>query len=215
MLKLSALIAICVSFTISTQAQNPAFSGTIMDTLQKKGIQNAVVAILTPKDSILYKFTRTDANGNYTLKNVKPGNYILLTTHPIFAEVMQNIEVGPANVVFPAIALTSKSILLQAVIVKSGSPIKIKGDTTVYTADSFKVRAGANVEELLRKLPGIQVDKNGKITAMGEQVKKVLVDGEEFFGDDPGIATKNLRADVVKEVGQGTGLGLSDRKSVV
>ena len=200
MLKLSALIAICVSFTISVRAQNPVFSGTIMDTLQKKGIQNAVVAILTPKDSILYKFTRTDANGNYTLKNVKPGNYILLTTHPIFAEVMQNIEVGPANVVFSAIALTSKSILLQAVIVKSGSPIKIKGDTTVYTADSFKVRAGANVEELLRKLPGIQVDKNGKITAMGEQVKKVLVDGEEFFGDDPGIATKNLRADVVKEV---------------
>ncbi|RYG33611.1 MAG: hypothetical protein EOO01_33030, partial [Chitinophagaceae bacterium] len=82
----------------------------------------------------------------------------------------------------------------------SGSPIRIKGDTTVYTADSFKVREGANVEELLRRLPGIQVDKDGKITAMGERVTKVLVDGEEFFGSDPGIATKNLRADVVKEV---------------
>jgi len=86
------------------------------------------------------------------------------------------------------------------VIIKSGSPIRIKGDTTVYTADSFKVREGANVEELLRRLPGIQVDKDGKITAMGERVKKVLVDGEEFFGSDPGIATKNLRADIVKEV---------------
>ena len=198
--KLSALIIISILLVLSSQAQNPVFSGTVMDTLQKKGVQNAVVALLTPKDSILYKFTRTDANGNYSLKNLRAGNYILLTTHPIFAEMMQNVEIKSADISFPAIALTSKSILLQEVIVKSGSPIKIKGDTTVYTADSFKVRAGANVEELLRKLPGIQVDKDGKITAMGEQVKKVLVDGEEFFGDDPGIATKNLRANVVKEV---------------
>ncbi|HUS01396.1 MAG TPA: outer membrane beta-barrel family protein, partial [Chitinophagaceae bacterium] len=73
-------------------------------------------------------------------------------------------------------------------------------DTTVYTADSFKVSANANVEELLKKLPGIQVDKDGKIKAMGETVEKVLVDGEEFFGDDPGMAVKNLRADAVKEV---------------
>ena len=200
MLKLPALLLICCCFAGTTLAQNPAFSGTVMDTLQKKGIENAVVAMLRPGDSVLYKFTRTDANGKYSLKNVKPGNYILLTTHPYFAEMVQNAAIESNDLIFPAIALTSKSILLQEVIVKSGSPIKIKGDTTVYTADSFKVRPGANVEELLRKLPGIQVDKDGKITAMGEQVKKVLVDGEEFFGDDPGIATKNLRADVVKEV---------------
>ena len=78
--------------------------------------------------------------------------------------------------------------------------MKIKGDTTIFTADSFKVGPNANVEELLKKLPGIQVDKDGKIKAMGETVEKVLVDGEEFFGDDPGMAVKNLRADAVKEV---------------
>ncbi len=96
--------------------------------------------------------------------------------------------------------LISKTKLLQEVIVKSGNGFRIKGDTTVYTADSFKVSANANVGELLKKLPGIQVDKDGKITAMGETVQKVLVDGEEFFGDDPGMAVKNLRADAVKEV---------------
>jgi hypothetical protein len=89
---------------------------------------------------------------------------------------------------------------LQQVIIKTGSAIRIKGDTTIYTADSFSVSANANVEELLKKLPGIQVDKNGEIKAMGEKVAKVLVDGEEFFGDDPGMAVKNLRADAVKEV---------------
>ena len=72
----------------------------------------------------------------------------------------------------PELNLISKAKLLQEVIVKSGSGFRIKGDTTVYTADSFKVSANANVEELLKKLPGIQVDKNGKITAMGETVAK-------------------------------------------
>ena len=73
---------------------------------------------------------------------------------------------------------------------KSGSPLKIKGDTTIYTADSFKVSANANVEELLKKLPGIQVDKDGKIKAMGETVEKVLVDGEEFLVMIPGWLLK-------------------------
>ena len=76
----------------------------------------------------------------------------------------------------------------------------MKGDTTEYTADSFKVRPGASVEEMLRKLPGLQVDKDGKITAQGETVQKVLVDGEEFFGDDPTLATKNLQADAIDKV---------------
>lgn len=89
---------------------------------------------------------------------------------------------------------------MESIIIKSGGSIKIKGDTTIYTADSFNVSANANVEELLKKLPGIQVDKNGEIKAMGEKVEKVLVDGEEFFGDDPGMAVKNIRADAVKEV---------------
>ena len=200
MIKLTALLSLLLLLSVNTYAQNASASGTISDTSSKKGVQNAVVALLSPKDSVLYKFTRTDANGKYSFANIQQGNYIMLTTHPYFADVIQNVEVKSADNTMPAIALTSKSKLLEEVIVKSGSPIRIKGDTTVYTADSFKVRAGANVEELLKKLPGIQVDKDGKITAMGEQVKKVLVDGEEFFGDDPGIATKNLRADIVKEV---------------
>jgi hypothetical protein len=122
-----------------------------------------------------------------------------MTTHPYYADVLEDVEIR-SDIEFPPYKLISKAKLLQEVIVKSGSPLKIKGDTTIYTADSFKVSANANVEELLKKLPGIQVDKNGKIKAMGETVEKVLVDGEEFFGDDPGMAVKNLRADAVKEV---------------
>lgn len=196
--KLTALL--CAIILSATAYSQNTVSGVINDGTDKKAVKNAVVALLTPKDSVLYRFTRSAADGSFTLKNVKPGPYILMTTHPFFGDLLDNIDVKDTDVKLGTVALLSKTKLLQEVIVKSGSPIKIKGDTTVYTADSFKVSANANVEELLKKLPGIQVDKNGEIKAMGEKVEKVLVDGEEFFGDDPGMAVKNLRADAVKEV---------------
>jgi hypothetical protein len=200
MAKLTVLLIGAILLSISATAQTTSLTGTVGDTSQKKQIENAVVALLTPGDSILYKFTRSDAQGKFSFTNIKPGKYILMTTHPYFADVLDNITVNDAPTDLGNLSLTSKSKLLMEVIVKSGNPIKIKGDTTVYTADSFQVSANANVEELLKKLPGIQVDKNGQIKAMGEVVEKVLVDGEEFFGDDPGMAVKNLRADAVKEV---------------
>jgi hypothetical protein len=189
------LFITCASF-----AQTVTVSGNIKDTATKVSVKNAVVSLLSPKDSILKAFTRVKEDGSYILNNVKSGNYILSVTHPTFGEYVDDIEVKNSNKNISPIALTTKSKLLAEVIVKSGSPIRIKGDTTIYTADSFKVSANANVEELLKKMPGIQVDKDGKIKAMGQTVEKVLVDGEEFFGDDPGMAVKNLRADAVKEV---------------
>ncbi len=186
-------------FPFLSYSQTAKVSGSVHDSEEKEPVKNAVIALLTPKDSILYKFTRTTSGGDYELDGVAPGNYILMTTHPYYADILEELKVN-GNVVIPAYSLVSKAKMLQEVIIKTGSPIKVKGDTTVYTADSFRVSANANVEELLKKLPGIQVDKDGKIKAMGETVEKVLVDGEEFFGDDPGMAVKNLRADAVKEV---------------
>ena len=198
--KLTALVLFIAVLSVKAFSQNITVTGLVKDTTEKKMVKNAVVALLTVKDSILYKFTRTDAEGKFVIKNVKPSKYIFMTTHPYFADLLDDIDIKDEPTQLGTVSLTSKSKLMQEVIVKSGSPIKIKGDTTIYTADSFKVSANANVEELLKKLPGIQVDKNGTIKAMGETVEKVLVDGEEFFGDDPGMAIKNLRADAVKEV---------------
>jgi len=197
------IFALFLLLGISTFAfsQSASIKGTITDSVEKKNLVNSVVSILTQTDSLLKGFTRADKDGNFVIRSVKDGKYILMITHPFMGDYFDRLEIKDAkDIELGSIFLTPKAKLLQEVIVKSGSPIKIKGDTTIYTADSFKVRQGANVEELLRRLPGIQVDKDGKITAMGEQVKKVLVDGEEFFGSDPGIATKNLRADAVSEV---------------
>lgn len=190
---------IALFFTLPVFSQS-TIKGTVTDSVEKKIPENSVVSLLTQKDSTLIKFTRADKKGNFSLSNLKEGKYILLITHPYMGDYFDKIDLATGVTDLGNIFVTPKSKLLAEVIIKTGSPIKVKGDTTVYTADSFAVRPGANVEELLRRLPGIQVDKDGKITAMGEKVTKVLVDGEEFFGSDPGIATKNLRADAVKEV---------------
>ena len=199
MQRITGLITILFFFSFSAFSQKANISGVLTDGNDKTAVHNSVVALLTPIDSILYRFTRSDKEGKFNLKNVKPGNYILMTSHNQYADYVDEIMVNEGEKKLGTIALKNKIELLREVIVKSGS-IRIKGDTTSYRASDFKVDANANVEELLKKLPGIQVDKNGTIKAMGETVQKVLVDGEEFFGDDPGMAVKNLRADAVKEV---------------
>src|SRR5665213_846380 len=198
MKNLSVLI-LSILLCQSSFSQVAKISGQVKDGNENEPINNAIIALLTPKDSILYSFTRTDTAGKYVLKNVPEGKYILMISQPRYADLLTDINVQK-NTELPLTDLVSKAELLQAVIIKTGSPMRIKGDTTVYTADSFKVSANANVEELLKKMPGIQVGKDGTIKAMGQTVQKVLVDGEEFFGDDPGMAVKNLRADAVKEV---------------
>jgi Outer membrane protein beta-barrel family len=200
MQKLALLFSTICIFSFAAFSQTSNLSGTLSDGSEKKPVYNSVIALLTPVDSFLYRFSRSDKDGNFSFKNIQAGNYIIMTTHGRYADYVESIHIKENENNLGTITLINKSKLLQEVIVKTGSAIRIKGDTTIYTADSFKVSANANVEELLKKMPGIQVDKNGVIKAMGEKVEKVLVDGEEFFGDDPGMAVKNLRADAVKEV---------------
>ena len=199
MKKTIGLVTIFFLFSFSVFSQKATISGVIIDGNEKTPVYNSVVALLTPIDSILYQFTRSGKDGKFNLKNVKEGEYILMTSHNQYADYVDGITMDQNEKKLGTIPLMSKIELLREVIIKTGS-IRIKGDTTSYRASDFKVDANANVEELLKKLPGIQVDKNGAIKAMGETVQKVLVDGEEFFGDDPGMAVKNLRADAVKEV---------------
>ena len=198
--KLTVLLPVLILLSLAGNAQTPSLTGKIREREENKPVQNAVVALIRQKDSILAKFTRTDAQGNFLLQNVKPGAYVLLTTHPLFADYVDSIVLADMETKLGNITLINKSKLLQEVIVKTGSPIRIKGDTIVYTADSFKVKDGASVEDLLRKMPGFQVGKDGQLKAMGETVKNILVDGDEFFGNDPGMVLKNLQANAVHEV---------------
>ncbi len=200
-MRLHLTLVTLFAWTVCTYGQTSVLKGNLVDSAESKSLQNTVVTVFSSRDSTLTSFTRAGARGEFQLNLPDTGSYILLVTHPYFADFSEKIVMKPGepvNMVF--INMISKSKLLEEVVVKTGSPIRIKGDTTIYTADSFKVREGAMVEELLKKLPGVQIDRNGQITALGEKVERFLVDGEEFFGSDPGIATKNLRADIVKDV---------------
>ena len=195
------LIAIFFTgFSCIASAQTATLKGRIVDTLEKKQLPNAVVSLLNKKDSTLYQFTRTSRDGSFKLSNVHPGNYVLLITYPRFADFAEEIELKDEDKDLGPVPLTQKSALLAAVIIRNTSPIRIKGDTTEYIADSFAVKEGATVEDLLKKFPGFQVNSRGEITAQGQRVSKVLVDGEEFFGDDPTMATKNISAKAVDKV---------------
>jgi hypothetical protein len=198
--RLTVLLLLTFFISIGAAAQSQIM-GAIADTAEKKALVNSSVMLLRPKDSTLIRFTRTDASGHFLLKNIPPGGYLIVVTYPAYADHVDTLTLkDSANLVLPPIGMVLKSQLLQEVVVRGRGAIRIKGDTTEFVADSFHTQAGATVEDLLKKLPGIQVDKDGKITAQGESVKKVLVDGEEFFGDDPTLVTQNLKADMVDKV---------------
>ena len=200
--KLTFLILLSLLLSVAAMAQSSQISGKITDTAEKKNLVNSSVLLLRKSDSILVSHARSDASGNFRLTKVPAGHYLLLVTYPAYADYVDTLEMKDSgDMVFPPVSMVLKSKLLEAVVVSgSKGSMRIKGDTTEFTDDSFKTQQGATVEDLLKKLPGIQVDRNGQITAQGETVKKVLVDGEEFFGDDPTLVTQNLRADMVDKV---------------
>ncbi|MEN5057708.1 outer membrane beta-barrel protein [Sphingobacterium kitahiroshimense] len=189
------LLPMLVSFCFAQSK----IQGKISDAKDQQKLSNATVMLLSAKDSILLDFTRSDENGNFSLSTPVQSEAVLIVSYPkygdYYTEILPNQDYSALKV-----GLTNTAQLLQEVIVTGRIPITIKGDTTEYDAGSFKVEKNAKVEDLLKVLPGITVDASGKITAQGKTVKKVLVDGEEFFGDDPKLVTRNIRSDMVDKV---------------
>lgn len=202
MKKTAALFVVLFILFCPVFSQDASIKGTVIDTLEKRNLSNTVIALLRPVDSVLVTFTRSNKDGNFVMQKLSPGKFLVMITRPAYADYIDQIDIAPgATLDLGKVSMILKSQLLQEVVVRHKlGAIRIKGDTTEYIADSFKLSAGATVEDLLKKLPGIQVDKDGKITAQGETVQKVLVDGEEFFSDDPTIATRGLTADAVSKV---------------
>jgi len=201
MRKLIASLTTILILSISAHSQ-VTISGEIRDTSENKSLPNSVVMILRKADSIMVKYARSDQSGHFALKNIPRGNFLFMVSYPKYADFVDELQVkDSSDINLHTVSMVLRSQLLQSVVVSAQKgAIHLKGDTTEFVADSFKVQQGATVEELLKKLPGIQVDKNGQITAQGETVRHVLVDGEEFFGDDPTLVTQNLRADMVDKV---------------
>ena len=190
-------------FSISSFAQKLSVSGNVQDTSAKAPLLNAIVMAIKLSDSTLIAFTRSDESGFFKLKPIPIDTYQVVISHPKFSDQGYFIFGDKKNLEydFGKIILLPKNISLDEVTIFAfKDPIYYKGDTLIYTADSFKTKANATVEDLLKKLPGLKVDKDGKITSQGKAVDKVLVDGDEFFGGDPTVATKNLNASSIESI---------------
>lgn len=183
-------------------AQLPSVSGQVMDSVSMNNPKDAVVILISEKDGVLFAFTRTDSSGKFVFTAVNSGKYRLLITMPGYADYSDTVRVRETeNVNLGNIPLFRMSQILEYILIKANrAAIRVKGDTTEFVADSFRTKQGATVEDLIKKLPGLQVDRNGQISAQGKAVQKILVDGEEFFGEDPTVATKNLEAKSVDVV---------------
>ena len=194
-----ALLFCLLLFALFINAQQAAISGSIADSSENKQLQQAVISLLKKSDTTLVSFTRSNADGKFLFSSIDTGSYLILISYPKFADFMETVELK-GDLHLGEISLTMKSKLLEEVVIRTNASIRIKGDTTEFVADSFKVKDGATVEDLLKKLPGFTVNAKGEIVAQGKRVDKVLVDGEEFFGDDPTMATQNISAKAVDRV---------------
>ena len=200
-LKLFIFILISSNSSI-LQAQNMSIYGNVIDTLNNTSKKNAVVMLVRLSDSVMIDFKRTDDNGGFYFNTPMDTVEIILSHHNnddkviFFFPSKDRMSLNLNNTILP-----EKSEMMNEVTIYAyKDPVFFRGDTLVFLADSFKTKANAVVEDLLKKLPGVEVDKNGSITSQGREVNKVLVDGDEFFGSDPTIATKNLGAKSIESV---------------
>jgi hypothetical protein len=199
--QLTLLLLFCLSFTLSAQTSKSTLKGIIVD---EGGlpVPGATVMILEAKDSTFLLFGSTDPQGTFSIRNVAKGDYLLNVSFLGMQAIYQPVSSGTAEEIdLGRIVMQPANTLLSEVQVKAEHvPLEINKDTISYNADAFQTQPNAVVEDLLKKLPGIEVEADGTVKAQGETVNKILVDGKEFFGDDPKMATKNLPAKALKKV---------------
>jgi hypothetical protein len=196
------LLLIIFAFPSVVFAQKFNLSGILTDSVSSP-LPSATIMLLNAKDSSLVNFGVSDTKGFFALKNIAHGRYIFKVSFVGYATHTQIVapEPGVVEVDLGKVKLRPQSTQLEEVVVQGEkAPVTVKRDTIEFNAASFKTKANANVEDLLKKMPGIDVENDGTVRAQGEQVQRVTVDGKEFFGRDPKLATRNLPADAVDKV---------------
>ena len=175
-------------------------AGIVQDT-SRAPIGGAMVVALTAADSVLAEYALTSGEGRFELGGLPAGAYILQVTLMGHQTVRWPFEIATSDIDAGVVTMRAMAVEMDPLVVSVEQiPFVNRRDTLSYNTIAFSTPPNAMVEDLLRRLPGIDVDSDGTITAQGEEVENVLVDGREFFGPDPTIATRNLPADAVKQV---------------
>lgn len=196
------LITLLMSFICAVSfAQNGSIKGTTRDQSDSSIIRGATISLLLQSDSSEVKRTVSDSSGNFQLMNLNTDSFIVKISSIGYQEYVSfiNLHENEKDLGMISLAKQGKDLGVVTVVAKT-PPVIQKGDTSQFSASQFKVNPDATTEDLIKKMPGITVDKDGTVTAQGEQVKKVTIDGKDFFGDDASAALKNLPSEVVDKI---------------
>lgn len=195
-----ALILFCLIWA-PIHAQDTRLQGTVLSAKNNEPIAYAAILLTQQTDSTNRTGALTSAKGEFDLKSPAPGKYLLKISFLGYKSVTKAVEVSSGNLDLGIFRLEEDALSLKEVVVTGEQlAVKVKKDTIEYNADSFKTQPNAVVEELLKKLPGIEVDRDGNILVQGQKVTRLTVDGKDFFGTDPKTATKNLPADAIAKI---------------
>ena len=199
MKKYLSIIFVCLSIYGSAQYQ---ISGQLTNDKGEE-LYGATIVLLEAQDSTMSNFALTDENGKFLITDVDTGQWLIQCSYISHQTITQPLitDWSTKRIDIGALVIQEATEVLQEIEVAAEHiPMGIRGDTISYNASAFKTKPNATAEDLLKKLPGIEVKRDGSIKAMGKDVEQVLVDGKEFFGKDPKIATKNLQAEAVDKV---------------
>lgn len=181
-------------------AQSGSISGQVVDSLEQLPMPGAHVKLSTLQDSTARE-TILKENGSFLFDRLQSGKYRLSVQFLGYITYERQLTVGPDATDIGTIRMRPEAIELNLVeIVTDPLPVRVSGDTTEFNAGAYTTPPYADADELVKKLPGVEVGPDGSVKAQGETVQKVLVDGKEFFGDDPQIAMKNLPADIIDKI---------------
>lgn len=192
------------SFALSAQSQiNRRITGKLITEDTREPIPQANIRILQQSDSTFVTGKASDNEGDFSISINNNGTYIVQISFIGYNDLFNNVTISSSKPLarLGTLEMTTDNILLSETVVTAKAPeIVVKGDTLEFNADSYKLTESAVVEDLLKKMPGVEVDSEGKITVNGKEISKILVDGEEFFSNDPKVASKNLPAKMVDKL---------------
>lgn len=200
MVKFFSFLSFFIFVTISLSAQR-SIQSTVFDANNGMPLEMVTVRLLKSVDSTLVQGAQTNSKGWFLLPQIKPGKYVLVISSVGYNDHKESLLMGSKDLIVKNIQLSENVLALKELqVMGTAAQLVVKGDTLEYNATAFKVQENAVVEDLLKKLPGLEISAEGKITVNGEEIKKIRVDGKKFFDGDMEMATKNLPAEMIDKI---------------
>lgn len=197
--KFLLLLFLCIFTGLNAQSQSKKITGTVLDENTKAGIEFASIRVLNAKDSAYVAGGITNADGKFAVE-VKSGKYIAHISYLGYIDRFFDVDSSVKSSLGEILLKENSLLLKEAIVEAKAHEIVVNGDTVEYNANAYKVQETAVLADLIKKIPGAEIDADGKITINGKDISKILVDGKEFFSNDPKVASDNLPAKMIEKL---------------